>query len=163
NEIRFDDSKGREQLFLRAENAMDVRVGGNQHVSVGHERHLIVEADCLQEFKAAKKTKITGTDETTIASDQKLLVASNRQIHVVGPQSEKFDGLDTIAEKGINIKTGTKFHVETGGTLLLSSKHHSTDTYKYHVQGDTGWLSFSKLCLQCGASFIMLDNDGVTI
>jgi type VI secretion system secreted protein VgrG len=163
NEIRFDDAKGKEQLFLRAENAMDVRVGGDQHVSVGHERHLIVKADCFQEFQADKLTKVTGTEETTVQSDQQLKVGGDRDVHVVGTQEETFDALETTATKGINIQTGTKFHVNTDGTIRLGSHAHETLAIEYNCTGTKAVFNFNEICLKAGSCFIVLKDDCVWI
>jgi type VI secretion system secreted protein VgrG len=42
NEIRFDDTRGREQVFIRSQNALDVRALGSQRTSVGGDCHLTV-------------------------------------------------------------------------------------------------------------------------
>ena len=42
NELRFDDTKGKEQVFLHAERNMDARVKNESMESVGSNRHLTV-------------------------------------------------------------------------------------------------------------------------
>jgi type VI secretion system secreted protein VgrG len=163
NEIRFDDSKGKEQLFLRAESAMDVRVGGDQHVSVGHQRHLIVQSDCYQDFKASKLTHVAGTEEHTIDSNQRLKVGTTREVQVLGGQKEKFQSLDTTVEKGINIRAPSRFHVDTDGTMYLGSEHFNMDTTDFLIAGKKGRLDFDELCLTCGPSSIVINTSGVWI
>jgi type VI secretion system secreted protein VgrG len=60
NEIRFDDTKGKEQLFLRAENTMDVHVNGSQQVSVGGDCSLTVGGNCLERVAKNKSTEVLG-------------------------------------------------------------------------------------------------------
>jgi type VI secretion system secreted protein VgrG len=163
NEIRFDDTKGKEELFLRAENTMDVRVGGDQHVSVGHQRHLIVKADSYQDFKASKLTKVTGTEELTVDANQRLSVGTTRDVHVHGKQTEKFADLFTTAEGTINMRAGGKFYLDTDGALTLTSAQHKIGTGEYAILGQKGVLAFDQLCLTCGGSFITIKDDGIWI
>jgi type VI secretion system secreted protein VgrG len=163
NEIRFDDTKGKEQLFLRAEGTMDVRVGGDQHVSVGHQRHLIVGSDCYQEFKASRLTKVTGTEDNTVESNQRLFVGTDREVHITGTQKEKFAHLATTAENTINIRAGSEFHVDTDGTMYFGTPRLTTDAKEYLLAGTKGRLDFDELCLTCGPSSIVINTSGVWI
>lgn len=45
NELRFDDTKGKEQVFLHAQSRKDERVGGDSLEDVGNDRHLIVRGN----------------------------------------------------------------------------------------------------------------------
>jgi type VI secretion system secreted protein VgrG len=163
NEIRFDDTKGKEQLFLRAENTMDVRVGGDQHVSVGRQRHLIVGNDCLQQFKADKKTDVAGKEETTVGFDQKLWVKGSRDVKVNVVQTEEFLALNTNASQWINTYAKNFIYVATGGVMQLVSRHHQMDTTEYLATGAKAVFEFGSICLKCGSSFILLNSDGVWI
>jgi type VI secretion system secreted protein VgrG len=42
NELRFDDTNGREQVFIHAEKNLDTRVKSSSHESVGSSRHVTV-------------------------------------------------------------------------------------------------------------------------
>jgi type VI secretion system secreted protein VgrG len=162
NEIRFDDTKGKEQLFLRAEGVMDERVGGDQHVSVGRQRHLIVQADCLQEFHADKKTNVTGTEETTVQSSQKLKVGTDRDVHVGGTQKEKFANLETTAETMITMRAGGKLQLD-GDIMKLKSTALALIATEWIAGGSSALLDFEELTLQCGGSFILLTKSGIWI
>src|SRR5947207_2277647 len=43
NEIRFEDKKGEEQIFIHAEKNMDTRVKEKEYKTVKQEKHLVVE------------------------------------------------------------------------------------------------------------------------
>ena len=45
NEIRFEDKKGSEQVFLHGEKNLDVRIKNDSLEYLGHDRHLIVKND----------------------------------------------------------------------------------------------------------------------
>jgi type VI secretion system secreted protein VgrG len=74
NEIRFDDTKGKEQLFLRAEQAMDVQVNGGQMISVGGDRHLTVRGGLRERIEAYKDVHVIGPMRTLSAGDYRLKV-----------------------------------------------------------------------------------------
>src|SRR4051794_24992386 len=45
NELRFDDAKDKQQIFIHAEKDMDVRVKKDSRENVGENQHLIVGKD----------------------------------------------------------------------------------------------------------------------
>ncbi|HEX5733790.1 MAG TPA: type VI secretion system tip protein VgrG [Blastocatellia bacterium] len=97
NEIRFEDKKGDEQVFIHAEKDFDLRVKQDARELVGNNRHLIVDAD------------------------QKELVRADKLLHVVGDQTEKIDGSFTIhtgMEK--QEKVGLRYALDAG--LEISQK-----------------------------------------
>ncbi|HEX4589774.1 MAG TPA: type VI secretion system tip protein TssI/VgrG, partial [Gemmataceae bacterium] len=76
NEWRFDDTKGKEQVFIHAERDMDMRVKNDRRELVIHDTHLIVGAE-----KDGKK-----------AGDQKEKVYQDKHLHVLRDQQEKVEG-----------------------------------------------------------------------
>ncbi len=76
NEIRFDDTKKSEQLFLHAQNALHIRtrgsrcestggdvhrtVGRNSHELVKEKKHTIVKLDLMEEINGSKNLKVDG-------------------------------------------------------------------------------------------------------
>jgi type VI secretion system secreted protein VgrG len=74
NEIRFEDAKGKEQIFIHAERDMDVRIGASQRTSIGGDRHSTVggtsNEDVGKDFylKAGMKMVIEAGIELTIKS-----------------------------------------------------------------------------------------------
>ena len=109
NEWRFDDAKGKEQIFLHAERNMDVRVKGDSMESVGGSKHLTVGGE--------KDGKRWG--------DYNDLVYKNRSSHVKGSRIERIDGwLNMAAGFGGN---------PDGGDFDLSVEKKKTET----VGGDS--------------------------
>jgi type VI secretion system secreted protein VgrG len=67
NEIRFDDKKGNEQIFIHAERNQDVRVKSDAYEWVGNERHLIVNADLLEEVGGNRHDTVSGCQNLIFA------------------------------------------------------------------------------------------------
>jgi type VI secretion system secreted protein VgrG len=74
NEVRFDDAKGKEQIFIHAQRDMDVRIENDQREWIGKDQHLIVKGtrneDVTQDFylKSGMKIVIEAGAELTIKS-----------------------------------------------------------------------------------------------
>jgi type VI secretion system secreted protein VgrG len=84
NEIRFEDKKGSEQLFIHAEKNQDIEVENDETHSVGHDR-----------------TKTIGHDETTLVKhDRTETVDNNETITVHGQRTETVDLNETITIHG---------------------------------------------------------------
>jgi len=60
NEVRLEDKKGDEQLFLHAEKDMDVRVKNDEREFVANNRSLIVEQDQMEKVGGAKHLRVKG-------------------------------------------------------------------------------------------------------
>ena len=50
NEIRFEDKKGSEQLFIHAEKNQDIEVEHDETHSVGHDRTKTIDNDVIPEL-----------------------------------------------------------------------------------------------------------------
>jgi type VI secretion system secreted protein VgrG len=72
NEIRFDDNKGKEQLFLHAQNSMDVQVKGGQRISVGGDRDVTVGGGLHERIEAHKDVHVIGPMRTLSAGDYSI-------------------------------------------------------------------------------------------
>ena len=85
NEIRMEDKKGEEQLYIHAEKNQDNVVENDETTSVGHDR-----------------TEDVGNDENiTIGNNRTESVGGNEDIHISGNRTEKVDGNEDITI-GIN-------------------------------------------------------------
>jgi type VI secretion system secreted protein VgrG len=76
NELRFDDAKDKEQVFMHAERNMDVRVKHDSLERVIHDRHLIVGWE-----KDGQK-----------GGDQREMVYQDKHLHVHRHQEEHVEG-----------------------------------------------------------------------
>jgi type VI secretion system secreted protein VgrG len=98
NEIRFEDKKGEEQLFVHAERNQDNRVKKDSLEWIGNERHLIV------------------------TKDQKEKVEGDKHLAVKGDHNEKVDG--TLSQKlgtDLQQKVGSKHALDAGQEIHLKA------------------------------------------
>jgi type VI secretion system secreted protein VgrG len=81
NEIRFEDKKGQEQLYIHAEKNEDIVVENNKTENVGNNEDIKIGND---------RTETVGKDQSiTIGKDDTLKVAMNQDITIGLNQTEK--------------------------------------------------------------------------
>ncbi len=115
NELRFDDTKEKQQVFIHAERNMDTRVKNDSMERIVHDRHLIVGAE-----KDGSKS-----------GDQRESVYRDKHLHVHRHQVEHIGGnMELLIGGG---KEGT-------GTADISIKGKKTETIgddnDFHVKKD---------------------------
>lgn len=112
NEIRFEDKKGSEQLFIHAQSAQDNRVKGVSREFVGGSRHLIVKNDQLE--------KVDKDKHVTVRGDHKEKVDGAMSLTVEGDYQQK-TGIKYAVEsqQEIHLKAGMKVVIEGGLQVTL--------------------------------------------
>jgi len=128
NEIRFEDLKGKEQIFINAEKDMDLRVENDSREYVKNNRHLIVNASQFElvngdkhlHIKGKQNEKIEGDCSLKVGGDQKQKVGGGLSLDVGQSRNEKV-GMTHAMEAGqtIHLKGGMTVIIEAGMQLSL--------------------------------------------
>jgi len=92
NEIRFEDKKSSEQIFINAEKDMDLRVENDSREYVKNDRHLIVHNNQQELVEADKHGHVKGKHFEKIEGDMSLQVAGKKMEKTTGDQSLEVDG-----------------------------------------------------------------------
>jgi type VI secretion system secreted protein VgrG len=143
NEIRFDDKKGEEQIFIHGEKNMDVRIKESSYQFIGKEQHLIVK-DC-------KIDQIEKDREETVNGDHKEKIGKDRNLKVAGKEAKAVDGSLSLTVKGdVN--------------EVFKGSHAEETTGQYYVKGkDVIIEGVSSVTIKVGGSSIAMDATGITI
>lgn len=144
NEIRFEDKKGEEQVFIHAEKQLDVRVKENAILWTGKDRHEIVVENSFVDVKKNYNEK----------------VGENYRRHVVGNDSLKVDGKSAIEIAGANSITVKGDMVE-----VFKANHSETTTGSYYLKATSGLVieCSAGITLKAGGNYVVIDSSGVTI
>ncbi|MAB97986.1 MAG: type VI secretion system tip protein VgrG [Pseudomonadaceae bacterium] len=118
NELRIEDKKGEEQIFIHAARDWDQHIKHDQSITVGNERHDAVTANSYSEFKAqeqitidlARKVEAKASDHLSVSQTQHikagtaLLTRAGREVHL-------YAGDKVVAEAAIELtaKAGGSF------------------------------------------------------
>lgn len=112
NEIRIEDKKGSEQIFIHAEKNQDIRVKNDCMETILHDRHLLVENDQYEWIKKDKHLKIGGDHNEKITGT--MSVEAGSDIHEKASMN-----IATEAGMGVHIKAGMTAVIEAGTSLTL--------------------------------------------
>jgi type VI secretion system secreted protein VgrG len=176
NELRFEDLKGKEQVFFHAERDMDERVKAESREWVGANRNLLVHANQKEHVGRGKHSnvnanyvfatggdkhiqtkgniyeKIGGDHEWTLTGNNTDQIKGDTAVTVNGNHLEKVDGkVSLTVGKSLEEKTGTKFAHEAGQEIHLKAGQK--------VVIEAG----AELTLKVGGNFIDISSAGITI
>lgn len=112
NEIRFEDKKGKEQLFIHAEKNEDIRVKNECMETIGSNRHLIVGGE--------QRERVYGDKHLRVAGDLNEKIESSMSLQVGGDNDQKIGSKYAVESgKEIHLKAGMKVVIEAGVQLTL--------------------------------------------
>jgi type VI secretion system secreted protein VgrG len=114
NELRFEDKKGSEQIYMHAEKDLDVRVENDVKTLIGKDRHLKVKGDTFSEVCGALHLKIDGNRNEKIGGDASLDAASD-----IFYKAGMIFAVD--AGKEIHLKAGGNLVIEAGTSITLKA------------------------------------------
>ena len=143
NEIRFEDRKGSEQVFVHGEKDLDIRVKNDRRESIGRDRSLAVERDKLEQVKRDSHGDIARDRIEKIGRDHHLKVEGKVAISIAGSRSVSVTG-DVMEE----YKAG----------------HSCQVTQTQYVKASQIVLEATAgITLKVGGNFITIDASGVAI
>ncbi|MBV5311261.1 type VI secretion system Vgr family protein [Chromatium okenii] len=143
NEIRLEDKKDSEQIFIHAEKDYETRVKHDAVTWIGNEQHLIVTKDQLEQ--------IDGKQHLTIASDQLEKVGGDKHLTVTADYNQKVSSASLNATMNILQKAGMKYAADAGQEIHLKGG--------MNVVIEAGMM----VTLKASGSFVTVGPTGVTI
>lgn len=144
NEIRFEDKKGNEEIYIHAEKDKKTIVENDKNETVGHNKTIQVGGDHTEEIKGDVSISISGTkaETVTLNSSEAILIAKELSIGgayqvtvgaamnetVGGAKMEEVGGYksETVGGKR-NLSVGSDFTQAIGGVLGLNVKKDRTE------------------------------------
>lgn len=142
NELRFEDKKGSEQIFIHGEKDRDMRIKNDNREWVGNEEHVIVNKDRFE--------KRDLNSHLTISKDDFEKVGGDRHLEVTGKEAKKTgaQSLTVSGDQGISI-SGNKCE-EATGTMTLKGMN-------VVIEGAVS------VTLKAGSNFVNVGPAGVAI
>jgi type VI secretion system secreted protein VgrG len=129
NELRFEDKKGSEQLFIHAEKNQDIEVENDETHYVGHDRTKTIDHDEITHVKhdrtetvdnnetitvhGARAETVDKSESITIGASRTESVSENETISISKDRSESVGGNE-------NVSIGKDQSVDVGGNRSLS-------------------------------------------
>ena len=119
NELRFEDKKGAEQVFLHAQKNLDQRVLKDSLDWVGGDRHSKVDQDLREQVGGDRHSAVGGHRHEKAGGDVSMAAQANMIING-GLKTGVTAGQDIYIKGGDNvvIEAGTAITLKVGGTFL---------------------------------------------
>lgn len=143
NELRYEDLKGSEQIFMHAQKDLDLRVKNDRRELIGNDRHLIVTRDKRELIKR----------------DDHQIVERNEIIKITGDYSRDVGG--KIAQKtgqSYSHEIGTNSAEKIGGNCSIDvSGSYSVKAKQIVLEAEMG------LTIKVGGNYVTINPAGVQI
>lgn len=119
NELRFDDLAGKEEVYLHAQNDMNVHI---EHDATWH-----IQNDLKRRIDHNSHTELAGDEHLVINGSQKHQIAGDTSLHIKGEQHTRADrnlvtssGQQThhISDGKVIIEAGTEITLKVGDSFI---------------------------------------------
>jgi type VI secretion system secreted protein VgrG len=143
NEMRMDDKKGEEQIFIHAEKNIDLRVKNNAYEWVGYDSHQIVKHD--------KFEKVENNRNEDVLKDHIEKIGKDRHLKIVGKEAKAVDLSLSLTVKGDVIE-------------VFKANHSEDVTKDYYLKAQNIVIEAStNITLKVGSSSIAIEAGGIGI
>ena len=140
NELRFEDKKGSEQIYIHAEKNMDTRVENNETLTVDNDRTKLIKHD--------ENSTIDNDRNKTVKNNQSEEIKKNKTI-VVGVDHKE------------TIKSNMTIHVDKDLKESVSGQYTEYVTKDYSLHAKTITMDADdKITIKTGAAQIVMKSNG---
>jgi type VI secretion system secreted protein VgrG len=108
NELRFEDKKGSEQVYLHAEKNQDIVVENDETHSVGHDRKKDIGNDETTNVKHDRTETVGNDEKITISGNRTESVTKDETITISGNRTESVSKDEKITISGARTESVTK-------------------------------------------------------
>ncbi len=155
NELRFEDKKGSEQIFINAEKDMDHRVENDSREFIGNDRSLIVKHD--------QKEKVEGEQHIQIVKDRNEKVGGDASLDITGNQNDKVGqnmslqvGQNLQEKSGMNYahEAGMEIHLKAGMNVVIEAGLQLT------IKASGGFINIGPAGVAIQGTLVLINSGG---
>lgn len=171
NELRFEDEKGKEQVFVHAERNKDIRikndkfefVGNDSHQKVINDRFVEVDNDNHEIIHNDAFRQVTGDVHNTYDADINQVTQGAENYKVTGDRKTAIQAsenlkasMDIKLEAGMNygLKAGMNVDVKSGMTINLQAGA------TINLKAGPSFISIGPAGIQMSGPMIMINSGG---
>jgi type VI secretion system secreted protein VgrG len=143
NEIRFEDKKGSEQVFIHGEKNLDIRIKNDAFENIGNNRHLVVAKDRFEH--------VQNNRHETVDNDHKEDIGNDRHLNVGGKEAKAVAGSLSLTVVGDVIE-------------VFKGNHSEQVTSDYYLKADNIVIEgMTNVTIKVGQSYIAIEAGGISI
>jgi type VI secretion system secreted protein VgrG len=155
NEIRFEDKKGEEQIFIHGEKNQDICIENDAFESIGHDRHLIVGNDQYEKVRNDKHLLVEGDQFEEVAGDKHQKVGGDHNQKVMGTLSIDA-GMNIQERAGMRhaLDAGMEIHLKAGMSLIIEAGMSVT------LKASGNFININPAGIFINGTMLMLNSGG---
>jgi len=143
NEIRFEDKKDEEQIFIHGEKNLDIRVKNDRFETIDNNRHLHVKKD--------KFEHVDNNRSEEVDSDHKEKIGKDRNLTIKGKEAKEVGKSLSLTVKGDVIE-------------VFKAKHSEQTTGDYYLKATNIVIEgTTNVTVKVGQSYIAIEAGGIKI
>ena len=183
NEIRFDDSKDKQQVFLHAERNMDTRVKndsmelvlhdrhlivgtkdvGNQHEWIHKDKHLKVGGNHSESIGGSMGLAVGGAQDVSVGGDRRESIKGDNHLHVSGDRAQKVDGSTSLTVGASQqekvgqkhaLQAGQEIHLVAGMKVIIEAGAQIT------LKGPGGFVDIGPAGVTIQGTMVKINSGG---
>ena len=129
NEIRIEDKKGSEELFVQAEKDHNTNVKNDQGATIGNDQDLDVGHDQTIHVANDRELTVDGNDKTKVGKD--------RSIEVSGSHTESVSGdMSVTVSEARTMRVGKDLSESVDGSMTLTVAKDRTSSFQGNLTVD---------------------------
>lgn len=183
NEIRFEDKKGNEEVYLHAQKDLNEVIENDMSTSVGNNQSLTVDKDRTKSIKGNETTTVEGDRQETVNGTETLNIKGNRtetldadeSITIKGNRTEQVSGNEDLTISGnrngqVSGNEELKVDGDRSGNIGGKDELTVSGDMTVEVTGDYSGKAKkialeadSEITLTVGSNTIKIDSSGITI
>jgi type VI secretion system secreted protein VgrG len=188
NELRFEDLKGSEQIYMHAEKDCDLNVEHDAHTLVGNEEHITITSNRFDQVGGDSHLLIKGKHLEQINGEEDLNVQGNQIVQVGGDRSHAVSGNikesvggnygmnvssnlvqqigsnhSLLAGQNQNVEAGQNCNVTAGQTINLMggmSVNITGGSTGVSIVGPGGFISITDAGIAIMGTMVMINSGG---
>ncbi|UVL94957.1 type VI secretion system tip protein VgrG [Pseudomonas siliginis] len=118
NELRIEDKKGAEEIYLRAQRNWTQHVLNDQQLQVDNQRSVVVTGTARHELKADEQRITYGQRQTEVRQDDHLSVLGDQQVRVNNQATSASAQIHISAGQQVVIDGGASATIQAGGQWI---------------------------------------------
>jgi type VI secretion system secreted protein VgrG len=176
NELRFEDKKGSEQLFLHAEKNQDIEVENDETHWVGHDRKKTIDHDETTHVKHDRTETVDNNETIAIGGSRTETVDKDETISITGSRTESVDKNESVSitknrtmdvgeNETLNVGKNREHTVSKNETVTIGENLSLTVSKKHTVEvADNQENTIGKdQRTQVGKKFFLEAGDEITL
>jgi type VI secretion system secreted protein VgrG len=182
NELRFEDAKGQEQVYLQAQRDMTAYVKHDQTERTDHDRTIVVKNNLTKNVDVDESERTGGNRVRVVEGNEEVRVEKNQTVVnrgkvtrsttgtldevVTGDAKTQYGGDRNVIVGGADkeLVTGKKSITAIGGLHVMSAADVAIQPSNFGVNaGGDAVIEAGTVCLKGAGGFITIDASGVTI